>query len=415
MSGHFPPVEEQLALLRRGAVDLVEEDQLRAKLERSRASGKPLVVKVGFDPTAPDLHLGHTVLLRKMRHFQEMGHRVVFVMGDFTAMIGDPSGKKVTRPQLSREEVARNAETYARQVYRILDRDRTEIEFNSRWLGELGAEGMVRLAGSYTLARMLEREDFRTRLATHQPISIHELLYPLAQGYDSIALGADVELGGTDQLFNLLVGRQLMKERGLEPQVVITNPLLVGTDGTEKMSKSLGNAIAVEDAARQIYGRTMSIPDALLWDWLTLLTELSETEIADRRRRCESGELNPKAVKMELARRLAAQFHGEAAAREAEHEFETVFGGGGTPEDVPTIEVAAGQPLQAMVAAAGLAPSKSEARRLLGQGAVTIDGEKTTDPFAELPARGEPYLLKVGKRRWARLAVGPPRSPGTDP
>ena len=227
---------------------------------------------------------------------------------------------------------------------------------------------MVRLAGSYTLARMLEREDFRTRLATHQPISIHELLYPLAQGYDSIALGADVELGGTDQLFNLLVGRQLMKERGLEPQVVITIPLLVGTDGTEKMSKSLGNAIAVEDAAHEIYGRTMSIPDALMWDWLTLLTPMTEAEIAERRRRCESGEINPKAIKMELGRLLAAQFHGEAAAREAEAEFETVFGGGGVPDDVPTIEVAAGQPLQAMVAAAGLAPSKSEARRLLGRG-----------------------------------------------
>jgi tyrosyl-tRNA synthetase len=415
MPGPFPPVEEQLALLRRGTVDLVEEDQLRAKLERSAASGEPLVVKVGFDPTAPDLHLGHTVLLRKMGHFQELGHRVVFVMGDFTAMIGDPSGKKVTRPQLSREEVAANAETYARQVYRILDRERTEIEFNSRWLGELGAEGMIRLAGSYTLARMLEREDFRTRLQTHQPIGIHELLYPLAQGYDSIALGADVELGGTDQLFNLLVGRQLMKERGLEPQVVITIPLLVGTDGVEKMSKSLGNAIAVEDEAREIFGRTMSIPDALMWDWWTLLTAVPEHEIDERRRRCETGEINPKAVKMELARRLAAQFHGEPAAREAEAEFETVFGGGGVPHDVPTIEVAAGQPLPAMVAAAGLAASRSEARRLIDQGAVTVDGEKTTDPHASLAARGEPYLLKVGKRRWARLSVGPQRTPGTVP
>src|SRR5688572_22002687 len=406
MPSRFPPIDEQMELLARGAVDLVEHAQLRAKLERAEATGKPLVVKAGFDPTAPDLHLGHTVLMRKMRHFQELGHRVVFVLGDFTAMIGDPSGKKATRPQLSRDEISANAETYARQVHRILDRDRTEIELNSRWLSELGAEGMIRLAGSYTLARMLEREDFRTRLATHQPIGIHELLYPLAQGYDSIALGADVELGGTDQLFNLLVGRQLMKERGLEPQVVITNPLLVGLDGTEKMSKSLGNAIAVEDSPKQIFGRTMSIPDALMWDWLTLVTTMPAAEIADRRRRCESGELNPKTVKVELARALAAQFHGDSAASEAQTEFESVFAGGGVPDDIETLEVACGQPMQGLLAGAGLAPSKSEARRLLTQGAVTVDGEKVSDPFAVLPARAEPYLLKVGKRRWARLKIG---------
>jgi tyrosyl-tRNA synthetase len=253
---------------------------------------------------------------------------------------------------------------------------------------------------------MLEREDFRTRLAGHQPIGIHELLYPLAQGYDSIALGADVEMGGTDQLFNLLVGRNIMKERGLEPQVVITNPLLVGLDGTEKMSKSLGNAIAVEDPAREIFGRTMSIPDALMWDWLTLLTALDGSEIADRRRRCESGELNPKTVKMELARMLTAQLRGEAAATEAQAEFEAVFAGGGVPEDIETITVAAGPAIQTLLANAGLAPSRNEARRLLTQGAVTVDGEKVSDPATLLPARGEPYLLKVGKRRWARLKVG---------
>jgi tyrosyl-tRNA synthetase len=253
---------------------------------------------------------------------------------------------------------------------------------------------------------MLEREDFRTRLATHQPIGIHELLYPLAQGYDSIALGADVELGGTDQLFNLLVGRQLMKERGLEPQVVITNPLLVGLDGTEKMSKSLGNAIAVEDSAKEIFGRTMSIPDALMWDWLTLVTPMPADQIADRRRRCESGELNPKTVKVELARMLAAQFHGDALAGEAQAEFESVFSSGGVPDDVETLDVASGQPIQGLLASAGLAPSKTEARRLIAQGAVTVDGDKVSDPFTELPPRGEPYLLKVGKRRWARLRVG---------
>jgi tyrosyl-tRNA synthetase len=405
MAARFPPVEEQLALLRRGAVDLVEEDQLRSKLVRAAETGAPLVVKVGFDPTAPDLHLGHTVLLRKMHHFQQLGHRVIFVMGDFTAMIGDPSGKKATRPQLSREEVDRNALTYRRQVVRILDPERTEIDFNSRWLSALGAEGMIRLAGSYTLARMLEREDFRTRLATHQPIAIHELLYPLAQGYDSIALGADVELGGTDQLFNLLVGRQLMKERGLEPQVVLTIPLLVGIDGVEKMSKSLGNAIAVEDPPREIYGRTMSIPDAILWNWFTLLTDLPESEIADLERRCEGGELNPKRAKMELARLLVAQFHGQEAAAAAEAEFESVFASRGVPEDVATVAVAGGQPLPALLQAAGLASSKSEARRLIDQGAVAIDGEKVSDGALELERRGEPYLVKVGKRRWARLQV----------
>ncbi|HVR28778.1 MAG TPA: tyrosine--tRNA ligase [Thermoanaerobaculia bacterium] len=405
MPPRFPPIEEQLALLRRGAVDLVEEEQLRAKLVRAEETATPLLVKTGFDPTAPDLHLGHTVLLRKMRHFQELGHRVVFLIGDFTAMIGDPSGKKATRPQLSREEVDRNAETYKRQVWKLLDPDRTEIEFNSRWFSELGAEGMVRLAGSYTLARLLEREDFRTRLASHQPIGIHELLYPLSQGYDSIVLRADVELGGTDQLFNLLVGRQLMKERGLEPQVVLTVPILVGVDGTEKMSKSLGNAIAVEDPPREIYGRTMSVPDSVLWDWFMLLTDLPEAEIEERRRRCESGEMNPKQAKMELARLLVAQFHDAAAAREAEDEFESVFRAGGVPGDVPTIEVAAGQPLQSLLHAAGLAPSKAEARRLIDHGAVAIDGEKISDRFLELPPRPKPYLVKVGKRRWARLRI----------
>jgi tyrosyl-tRNA synthetase len=403
----FRPVDEQLELLGRGAVDLVEEGQLRSKLERAASTGTPLLVKTGFDPTAPDLHLGHTVLLRKMRHFQELGHRVVFLIGDFTAMIGDPSGKKATRPQLSREEVERNADTYKRQVWKILDPERTEIEFNSRWFSTLGAEGMIRLAGSYTLARLLEREDFRTRLASHQPIGIHELLYPLSQGYDSIALGADVELGGTDQLFNLLVGRQLMKERGMEPQVVLTVPLLVGVDGVEKMSKSLGNAIAVEDPPREIYGRTMSIPDDTLWDWMALLTELEPAEIQDRRSRCERGDLNPKQAKMELARRLVTQFHGAAAASEAEAEFESLFRGGGVPDDVPLRQLEAGSPLQALLVSAELAPSKSEARRLIEQGAVAIDGERAGDGFAELAPRVEPYLVKVGKRRWARLRIVP--------
>ena len=401
----FPPVEEQMELLRRGAVDLVDEAQLRARLERSRRTGEPLTVKTGFDPSSPDLHLGHTVLLRKMRHFQQLGHRVIFLIGGFTALIGDPTGKKTSRPQLSEDEVEANARTYLRQVYKVLDERETVIDNNYRWLGALGSVGIVRLAGRYTLARMMEREDFRTRWEENRPIHLHELLYPLAQGYDSIALKADVELGGHDQIFNLLVGRDLMKEEGLEPQVVLTVPLLVGLDGHEKMSKSLGNAIAVEDPAREIYGKTMSIPDSLMWDWYLLLTDLPQAEIAGRRARLESGELHPKAVKQELARRLAAQYHGEAAAREAEAEFESVFAAGGVPEEIPEKELAGSWTLAKLLTAAGLAPSNGEARRLIQQGAVAIDGERADDPFRELPPRPEPYLFKVGKRRFARVRL----------
>ncbi len=399
----FPPVEEQLELLRRGAVDLVDEAQLRSKLERSRRTGVPLTVKTGFDPSSPDLHLGHTVLLRKMRHFQQLGHKVVFLLGGFTARIGDPTGKKATRPQLTQEEVEANAQTYKRQVFHILDEAETVVDDNDRWLGALGSQGMIRLAGRYTLARMLEREDFKVRFQENRPIHLHELLYPLAQGYDSIALKADVELGGHDQIFNLLVGRDLMREEGLEPQVVLTVPLLVGLDGNEKMSKSLGNAIAVEDPPREVYGKTMSIPDPLMWDWYLLLTDLPQTEIAARRQRVEAGELHPKAVKQELARRLVAQFHGEAAARQAEAEFEAVFAGGGVPDEVPEKELDGTWPLARLLTAAGLAPSNGEARRLIQQGAVAVDGERATDPALELAPRPEPYLFKVGKRRFARV------------
>ncbi|HEY8020158.1 MAG TPA: tyrosine--tRNA ligase [Thermoanaerobaculia bacterium] len=406
MAQEFPPVEAQLALLKRGAVDLVDEAQLRAKLERSRKTGAPLIVKTGFDPSSPDLHLGHTVLLRKMRHFQELGHRVVFLLGDFTAMIGDPTGKKATRPQLDEAQVTANAETYQRQVFRILDREATVIDRNSRWLAALGSAGLVRLAGRYTLARMMEREDFRTRWQERQPIHLHELLYPLAQGYDSIALKADVELGGHDQIFNLLVGRDLMKEEGLEPQVVLTVPLLVGLDGSEKMSKSLGNAIAVEDPAKEMYGRAMSIPDALMWDWYLLLTDLPETEIARRKADVESGRLHPKAMKTELASRLVAQYHGEAAATEAAAEFERIFAEGGVPDEVEERDLAGGaRQLRAVLVETGAAASSNEAVRLVRQGAVAIDGERAGDPFGELSPRSEPYLLKVGKRRFVRVRL----------
>jgi tyrosyl-tRNA synthetase len=401
----FPAIDAQLELLTRGAVDLVDLQQLTAKLERSRKTGKPLVVKTGFDPSAPDLHFGHTVLLRKMRHFQQLGHRVIFLLGDFTAMIGDPTGKKTTRPQLSPAEIEANASTYLRQVYRILDREATVVDRNSRWLLPLGSDGLIRLAARATLARIMEREDFKVRWEEGKPIHLHELLYPLAQGYDSVALEADVELGGHDQIFNLLVGRDLMREAALEPQVVLTVPLLVGTDGRDKMSKSLGNSIAVEDTPREMYGKTMSIPDAIMWDWYLLLTDIARPEIATLRSALESGEAHPKQIKQRLARHLVASYHGAEAAIEAEAEFERVFAGGGTPEEVEHIEVTGGRSLAKLLTEAGLASSNGEARRLVEQGAVTIDGERAGDSFVELAAREEPYLLKVGKRRFARLGV----------
>jgi len=405
MSG-FPPVSEQFELLQRGSVDLVDPDQLRAKLERSRATGEPLTVKTGFDPSTPDLHLGHTVLLRKMRHFQQLGHRVIFLIGDFTGMIGDPSGRNATRPQLTREQIEANMETYTRQVFKILDRQATVIDYNSRWLGELGSAGIVKLAGRYTLARMMEREDFRTRYESNQPISMHELLYPLVQAYDSIALEADVELGGHDQIFNLLVGRNLMKEEGLDPQVVLTVPLLVGTDGVDKMSKSLGNAVAIEDPAAEIYGRIMSIPDQTMWDWLPLVTDWTSESIAKRRDAVEAGELNPKEVKQELARDQVTLYHDAAAASGAQREFDTVFGRGGLPDEIQETSHTGSWPLFKLLARADLAASNNEARRLVQQGAVEIDGQRAADPFLELSPRPEPYLVKVGKRRFAHLRLG---------
>lgn len=404
-SQKFLPVDEQLALLKRGAVDLVDEAQLADTLKRSRAAGEPLTVKAGFDPSAPDLHLGHAVLLRKMEQFQRLGHRVVFLVGDFTARIGDPSGRKVGRPQLTAEQIRANQETYERQVFHILDREATVVDHNSRWLDALGSDGMIRLAGRWTLARMMEREDFRTRYEGEQPIGIHELLYPLVQGYDSIALRCDVELGGHDQIFNLLVGRDLMREEGLEPQVVLTVPLLVGLDGQEKMSKSLGNAIALEDAPGEMFGKVMSIPDTLMWNWALLLTDIAEDDLADRRRRVEGGELHPKEVKVELASRITTDYHGDAAARQAREEFERVFTGGGVPDEIAEHTVEAGLPLFKLLAVAGLAASNSEARRLVQQGAVSADGERLEDPFVELSARAEPYLFKVGKRRFSRVTI----------
>jgi len=362
------PVSSSLPLLKRGVVDLIDEEDLARKLERG-----PVTVKVGFDPSTPDIHLGHTVVLRKMRQFQDTGNRVVFVVGDFTGMIGDPSGKKATRPQLSREQVEENARTYTAQAFRILDEKKTVIEFNGRWLTALGSAGLIRLASRITVARILERDDFQKRWQARQPIALHELLYPLAQGYDSVALKADVELGGTDQLFNLLVGRDLMREEGLEPQVVMTLPLLVGTDGVEKMSKSLGNAIGVEEPPGEIYGKLMSIPDAVMWSYYELLTDVPAAELASRRRRVESGQENPRDVKADLARAITAQFHGEAEARRAEDDFRRAFSRGELPDvleetTLPTEESSAARTL----VASGLASSMRDARRKIAEGALSV-------------------------------------------
>ena len=395
-----------LETLRRGVVDLIEEKDLARKLER----GTPLTVKVGFDPSAPDIHLGHTVILRKMRQFQDAGHRVVFVVGDFTAMIGDPSGKKTTRPQLSREEIEKNAATYTQQAFTILDASQTIVEFNSRWLSALGSEGLIRLASRITVARILERDDFQKRWTARQPIALHELLYPLAQGYDSVALKADVELGGTDQLFNLLVGRDLMREEKLEPQVVMTLPLLVGTDGVEKMSKSLGNAIGVREPASEIYGKLMSIPDKLMWSYYELVTDVPTAEIATLRRSVETGGANPRDAKARLARRITAQFHSEADAGRAEEDFRRAFGKGEEPETIEAVELSPEtSSLAHVLVAAKLSSSMREARRKIAEGAVAIfeSGEPRVlkDPEERLPTSAS-LTMRVG-RRFRRIVWKP--------
>ncbi|HHK60654.1 MAG TPA: tyrosine--tRNA ligase, partial [Desulfobacterales bacterium] len=350
-------IEEQLRLIERGAVDLVSREELAAKLERSAASGRPLRVKAGFDPTAPDLHLGHTVLLQKLKHFQELGHEVCFLIGDFTGMIGDPTGKSETRKPLTREDVARNAETYKEQVFKILDPAKTRIMFNSAWLDKLSSQDFIRLASQLTVARMLEREDFSSRFKSGRPISIHEFLYPLIQGYDSVAMQADVEIGGTDQLFNLLMGRDLQRAWGQEPQVVLTLPLLEGLDGVNKMSKSLGNYIGITEPPDEIYGKTLSISDELMFRYYELLSDLSSEEIARLREDMAAGRLHPKKIKQRLARELVARFHGEEAAVQAEANFERVFRDHQLPDDIPEKRISVeGQAiwLPKLLAAAGL-------------------------------------------------------------
>jgi tyrosyl-tRNA synthetase len=403
----FPPPQEQIEYLRKGAVEIIREEELVAKLERSHREGVPLIVKVGFDPSAPDLHLGHTVLLRKMKHFQDMGHRVVFLIGDFTGMIGDPTGQSKTRPVLTREQIKENAETYKKQVFKILHPAKTIVDFNSRWLGKLGAAGFIQLASRYTVARLLERDDFARRYKGGQPIGLHEFLYPLAQGYDSVALKADVEMGGTDQTFNLLVGRDLMREYGLVPQVVLTMPLLEGLDGIEKMSKSLGNYIGINEPPREIYGKVMSVSDALMWRYWELCTDASLADIAAMRRRVEAGELHPKQVKGDLARRIVTDYHGEKAASEAASEFEKVFARKEAPEEVREVRLkAAPGPVWVpkLLVILGMAKSNGEARRLIEQGGVYLEGERLADSTREIEAApASSYLFKVGKRHFVRV------------
>lgn len=397
-------IEEQLELIERGVVDLVSREELIKKLARSLQTGVPLKVKAGFDPTAPDLHLGHTVLLQKLKHFQDLGHQVFFLIGDFTGMIGDPTGKSETRKALTPEDVARNAESYKEQVFRILDPERTQVVFNSTWLGKLTSYDMIRLASQLTVARMLEREDFRTRFEGGKPISIHEFMYPLIQGYDSVAMEADVELGGTDQLFNVLMGRDLQRSRGQEPQVVLTMPLLEGLDGVNKMSKSLGNYIGISEPANDIYGKVLSISDELMFRYYHLLSDLTSSEVAALKLGVESGEMHPKEVKKQLARELTARFHGQDAARAAEENFEEVFKKGGVPDDIPEVTLSASEPvwIPQLLLDADLVSSTSDGRRMIKQSAVTIDGEKIIDMNGTITPRGE-VLIKVGKRRFCRV------------
>lgn len=393
---------EALQVIRRGADELIQESELLAKLRR----GKPLRVKAGFDPTAPDLHLGHTVLINKLRQFQELGHHVMFLIGDFTGLIGDPSGRNITRKPLSVEELRANADTYKKQVFKILDADKTEVCFNSSWCDRLGAAGIVKLAGSYTVARMLERDDFKKRYAANQPISIHEFLYPLVQGYDSVAMKADVELGGTDQKFNLLVGRELQKEAGQEPQVVLTMPILEGLDGVQKMSKSTGNYIGITDLSVDMFGKLMSISDDLMWRYFELLSFRTMTDI-DALKKSVGGGANPRDIKFELATELTARFHGTAAAVRAKEDFIARFQQGSLPETLEEKSVKSargGIAIAHLLKEAGLVPSTSEGLRMIRQGAVRMDGERVEDEKLEIPA-GSNRVYQVGKRKFARIRV----------
>ncbi|MGE5713435.1 MAG: tyrosine--tRNA ligase [Betaproteobacteria bacterium] len=399
-------IEDALALVKRGCDELLIEAEFAQKLARARATGKPLRCKLGLDPTAPDIHLGHTVVLNKLRQLQDLGHTVIFLIGDFTGMIGDPSGRNTMRPPLSREEIEANAKTYFEQAALVLDRERTEIRYNSEWSEPLGAAGLIKLAAKYTLARLLERDDFSKRFRDNTPIAMHELLYPLMQGYDSVALRSDIELGGTDQKFNLLVGRELQRHYGQEPQCVLTMPLLEGLDGVEKMSKSKNNYIGIAEAPEEMFGKAMSISDELMWRWYDLVSARSNDEIAALKRQAAEGR-NPRDIKVLLAREIVARFHSMRAADAAEQAFNERFRAGAAPDDMPELtlasETAGGLGIAAVLKLAGLAPSTSEAVRNLEQGGVKVDGERVSDRALRLETGT--FVIQVGKRKWARVTI----------
>ena len=396
-------IDEQLSFLKKGAVDLIREDDLKAKLERSAKTGKPLRVKLGADPTAPDIHLGHTVVIRKLKAFQDLGHTVIFLIGDFTGMIGDPTGKSVTRPPLSREEIAANAETYKAQIFKLLDPEKTEIRFNSEWFDKFGAADFVKLCSHTTVRQILERDDFEKRMHEEKPIALHELLYPLVQGYDSVALEADVELGGTDQKFNLLVGRDLQREYHQEPQVIMTTPLLEGLDGGNKMSKSLNNYIGIDEAPNEMFGKVMSVSDDLMWKYYELLTDKTVDDINTLKFKCESGEENPRNLKVALAKSVIRDFHSEQAANDAEAEFNRRFVKKEIPDEIDEQALAAGSyKLVDLLTETALAASKGEAKRLITQGGVKVNGEKETDTNSVVELNGE-TLLQVGKLKYLRI------------
>jgi tyrosyl-tRNA synthetase len=391
-------IDDQLALIMHGADELLVESALRQRLEE----GRPLRIKAGFDPTAPDLHLGHTVLLNKLRHFQTLGHQVIFLIGDFTGMIGDPTGKNATRPPLSAQAIQANAQTYQAQVFKILDPDQTQVCFNSTWLNTLGADGMIRLAARHTVARMLERDDFAQRYAANQPIALHELLYPLCQGYDSVALKADVEIGGSDQKFNLLVGRALQRDYGQTPQCILTMPLLEGIDGTQKMSKSLGNTIGITDAPQEMFGKIMRISDPLMWRYYDLLSFRTPADIAALRAETEGGR-NPRDAKIALAREIVTRFHDAHAAEQAQADFEARFGRHECPQDMPAMTLPCA-PIAQLLKNAGLVSSTSEALRLINGGGIRINGEKCADK-TRCPHPGDQWVVQVGRRKFARLTM----------
>lgn len=399
-------IREAMALIARGTDTFLIQSEFEQKLARSKATGEPLRCKLGLDPTAPDIHIGHTVVLNKLRQLQDLGHTVIFLVGDFTAAIGDPSGRNTTRPPLTREQIEANAQTYLNQAGMVLDLDKTEVRYNSEWSNALGATGLIQLASRYTLARLLERDDFAKRFKEELPVAMHELLYPLMQGYDSVALKADLELGGSDQRFNLLVGRELQRQYGQEPQCILTMPLLVGLDGVQKMSKSKKNYIGITDPANDMFGKVMSITDDLMWNWYDLLSLRSNAEIAQLKKECAEGR-NPRDAKVLLAREIIERFHDKAAADAAEAEFNARFQKGAVPNDIKDVTVAAPTGeigIMQLIKAAGLAPSNAEAGRNIDQGGVRIDGESVRDRTLKIQAGAE-FVLQVGKRRWARVKV----------